>query len=194
MSWLAPHEVPVDRAPGAGCAGPMSGCFSHDDESPAMRCVRAQGVGIAEFPVNEETARDAAEAGDLTCSAPPMLCAAAVTRLDQGIRHDRQGLSVRCSRPTINIRRRCSHFGSRPTAGHSRWHRPGIRFRRRRRRPPDLMTEVSSLRVAALTSSSSTTNCRCGHDRRHCCRASGASDRCQPPAHSTAPRKAAAAA
>jgi alpha-D-ribose 1-methylphosphonate 5-triphosphate diphosphatase len=39
--------------------------LSHDDSSPAMRkAFRAQGVGIAEFPVNEETAREAAEAGD----------------------------------------------------------------------------------------------------------------------------------
>jgi alpha-D-ribose 1-methylphosphonate 5-triphosphate diphosphatase len=37
--------------------------LSHDDESPAMRSAfRAQGVGIAEFPVNEETAREAAAA------------------------------------------------------------------------------------------------------------------------------------
>jgi alpha-D-ribose 1-methylphosphonate 5-triphosphate diphosphatase len=39
--------------------------LSHDDESPEMRkAFRAQGVSIAEFPVNEETAREAAEAGD----------------------------------------------------------------------------------------------------------------------------------
>jgi alpha-D-ribose 1-methylphosphonate 5-triphosphate diphosphatase len=39
--------------------------LSHDDASPAMRrAFRAQGVGIAEFPVNEETAREAAAAGD----------------------------------------------------------------------------------------------------------------------------------
>jgi alpha-D-ribose 1-methylphosphonate 5-triphosphate diphosphatase len=39
---------------------------------------RAQGVAIAEFPVNE-TARDAAEAVISSCSAPPMSCAAAAT-------------------------------------------------------------------------------------------------------------------
>jgi alpha-D-ribose 1-methylphosphonate 5-triphosphate diphosphatase len=39
--------------------------LSHDDNSPDMRkAFRDQGVGIAEFPVNEETAREAAEAGD----------------------------------------------------------------------------------------------------------------------------------
>jgi alpha-D-ribose 1-methylphosphonate 5-triphosphate diphosphatase len=39
--------------------------LSHDDESPAMRqAFRAQGVGIAEFPINEETARHAADGGD----------------------------------------------------------------------------------------------------------------------------------
>jgi alpha-D-ribose 1-methylphosphonate 5-triphosphate diphosphatase len=46
--------------------------LSHDDESPAMRqAFRAQGVGIAEFPVNEETARDAAEAGDFIVFGAP---------------------------------------------------------------------------------------------------------------------------
>jgi alpha-D-ribose 1-methylphosphonate 5-triphosphate diphosphatase len=39
--------------------------LSHDDNSPEMRKgFRDQGVGIAEFPVNEETAREAAAAGD----------------------------------------------------------------------------------------------------------------------------------
>jgi alpha-D-ribose 1-methylphosphonate 5-triphosphate diphosphatase len=39
--------------------------LSHDDESPQMRkAFRAQGVTIAEFPVNEATAREAAAAGD----------------------------------------------------------------------------------------------------------------------------------
>ncbi len=46
--------------------------LSHDDESPAMRSAfRAQGVGIAEFPVNEETAREAAEAGDFIIFGAP---------------------------------------------------------------------------------------------------------------------------
>jgi alpha-D-ribose 1-methylphosphonate 5-triphosphate diphosphatase len=39
--------------------------LSHDDDTPAMRkAFRAQGVTIAEFPVNEETAREAAAGGD----------------------------------------------------------------------------------------------------------------------------------
>jgi alpha-D-ribose 1-methylphosphonate 5-triphosphate diphosphatase len=39
--------------------------LSHDDNSPAMRQgYRAKGVAIAEFPVNEETAREAANGGD----------------------------------------------------------------------------------------------------------------------------------
>jgi alpha-D-ribose 1-methylphosphonate 5-triphosphate diphosphatase len=39
--------------------------LSHDDVSPAMRkAFRANGVEIAEFPVNEETAREAADGGD----------------------------------------------------------------------------------------------------------------------------------
>jgi alpha-D-ribose 1-methylphosphonate 5-triphosphate diphosphatase len=46
--------------------------LSHDDNSPAMRReFRAQGVGIAEFPVNEETAREAADAGDFIVFGAP---------------------------------------------------------------------------------------------------------------------------
>jgi alpha-D-ribose 1-methylphosphonate 5-triphosphate diphosphatase len=46
--------------------------LSHDDESPAMRqAFRALGVSIAEFPVNEETAHDAAEAGDFIVFGAP---------------------------------------------------------------------------------------------------------------------------
>jgi alpha-D-ribose 1-methylphosphonate 5-triphosphate diphosphatase len=46
--------------------------LSHDDASPAMRAAfRSQGVGIAEFPVNEETAREAAEAGDFIVFGAP---------------------------------------------------------------------------------------------------------------------------
>src|SRR4029077_2044558 len=46
--------------------------LSHDDESPAMRqTFRTQGVSIAEFPVNEETAREAAAAGDFIVFGAP---------------------------------------------------------------------------------------------------------------------------
>jgi alpha-D-ribose 1-methylphosphonate 5-triphosphate diphosphatase len=46
--------------------------LSHDDESPAMRkAFRAQGVTIAEFPVNEETAREAASSGDFIVFGAP---------------------------------------------------------------------------------------------------------------------------
>ena len=46
--------------------------LSHDDDSPEMRkAFRAQGVGIAEFPVNEETAREAAAAGDFIVFGAP---------------------------------------------------------------------------------------------------------------------------
>jgi alpha-D-ribose 1-methylphosphonate 5-triphosphate diphosphatase len=46
--------------------------LSHDDESPAMRqAFRSQGVNIAEFPVNEETAREAASAGDFIVFGAP---------------------------------------------------------------------------------------------------------------------------
>ena len=46
--------------------------LSHDDASPAMRKMfRDLGVGIAEFPVNEETAHEAVEAGDFTVFGAP---------------------------------------------------------------------------------------------------------------------------
>ena len=46
--------------------------LSHDDNSPAMRQeFRALGATIAEFPVNEETARDAAAAGDFIVFGAP---------------------------------------------------------------------------------------------------------------------------
>jgi alpha-D-ribose 1-methylphosphonate 5-triphosphate diphosphatase len=46
--------------------------LSHDDESPAMRrAFRAQGVTIAEFPVNEETAREAVAGGDAIVLGAP---------------------------------------------------------------------------------------------------------------------------
>ncbi|MFO1110181.1 MAG: alpha-D-ribose 1-methylphosphonate 5-triphosphate diphosphatase [Bradyrhizobium sp.] len=46
--------------------------LSHDDDSPEMRgAFRAQGVTIAEFPVNEATARAAASAGDFIVFGAP---------------------------------------------------------------------------------------------------------------------------
>jgi len=46
--------------------------LSHDDSSPAMRAgFRALGVRIAEFPINEETATAAAEAGDFIVFGAP---------------------------------------------------------------------------------------------------------------------------
>ena len=46
--------------------------LSHDDESPMVRkAFRAQGVNIAEFPVNEETAREAAQGGDFIVFGAP---------------------------------------------------------------------------------------------------------------------------
>jgi alpha-D-ribose 1-methylphosphonate 5-triphosphate diphosphatase len=46
--------------------------LSHDDESPAMRNdFRALGVAIAEFPINEETAKAAAAAGDFIVFGAP---------------------------------------------------------------------------------------------------------------------------
>lgn len=46
--------------------------LSHDDETPAMRAdFRKLGVDIAEFPINEETARAAAAAGDFIVFGAP---------------------------------------------------------------------------------------------------------------------------
>ena len=46
--------------------------LSHDDDTPEMReAYRAMGVGIAEFPVNEETARAAAAGGDFIVFGAP---------------------------------------------------------------------------------------------------------------------------
>jgi alpha-D-ribose 1-methylphosphonate 5-triphosphate diphosphatase len=67
------HDVPASIARLAKAARDANvKMLSHDDESPAMRrAFRAQGVGIAEFPVNEETAREAAVAGDFIVFGAP---------------------------------------------------------------------------------------------------------------------------
>jgi alpha-D-ribose 1-methylphosphonate 5-triphosphate diphosphatase len=67
------HDVPASIARLAKAARNANvKMLSHDDASPAMRrAFRAQGVGIAEFPVNEETAREAAEAGDAIVFGAP---------------------------------------------------------------------------------------------------------------------------
>ena len=67
------YEVPQSIARLAGAARSANvRMLSHDDASPAMRrTFRAEGVGIAEFPVNEETAREAAEAGDFIVFGAP---------------------------------------------------------------------------------------------------------------------------
>ena len=67
------HDVPASiarLAEAARAAGVRM--LSHDDDSPEMRkAFRAQGVDIAEFPVNEETAREAAAAGDFIVFGAP---------------------------------------------------------------------------------------------------------------------------
>jgi alpha-D-ribose 1-methylphosphonate 5-triphosphate diphosphatase len=66
-------DVPASISRLAGIARDASvRMLSHDDESPAMRqAFRAQGVTIAEFPVNEETAREAAAGGDAIVYGAP---------------------------------------------------------------------------------------------------------------------------
>lgn len=67
------HDVPASIARLAQAARTNGvRMLSHDDESPAMRAgFRSQGVGIAEFPVNEKTAREAARAGDFIVFGAP---------------------------------------------------------------------------------------------------------------------------
>ena len=67
------HQVPasIERLAAAARSADIR-MLSHDDSSPAMRQgFRARGVSIAEFPVNEETAREAAAAGDFIVFGAP---------------------------------------------------------------------------------------------------------------------------
>ena len=67
------HDVPASIARLAQAArGANIRMLSHDDNSPDMRAAfRGMGVAIAEFPINEETARAAAEAGDAIVFGAP---------------------------------------------------------------------------------------------------------------------------
>jgi alpha-D-ribose 1-methylphosphonate 5-triphosphate diphosphatase len=67
------HEVPASIARLAQAArNAKVRMLSHDDDSPEMRkAYRSQGVGIAEFPVNEATAREAADGGDFIVFGAP---------------------------------------------------------------------------------------------------------------------------
>ena len=67
------HDVPASTARLAATARAANvRMLSHDDNSPAMRkSFREQGVSIAEFPVNEDTAREAAAAGDFIVFGAP---------------------------------------------------------------------------------------------------------------------------
>ncbi|MET4390606.1 alpha-D-ribose 1-methylphosphonate 5-triphosphate diphosphatase [Bradyrhizobium sp. F1.4.3] len=66
-------EVPAANARLAAAARAANvRMLSHDDASPAMRRdFREQGVSIAEFPINEETARSAAAGGDFIVFGAP---------------------------------------------------------------------------------------------------------------------------
>jgi alpha-D-ribose 1-methylphosphonate 5-triphosphate diphosphatase len=67
------HDVPASIARLAQAARDAGvRMLSHDDASPEMRkAFRAEGVGIAEFPVNEKTAREAAKGGDFIVFGAP---------------------------------------------------------------------------------------------------------------------------
>jgi alpha-D-ribose 1-methylphosphonate 5-triphosphate diphosphatase len=67
------HDVPASIARLAAAARAAEvRMLSHDDATPAMRqAFRAEGVDIAEFPINEQTAREAAEGGDAIVFGAP---------------------------------------------------------------------------------------------------------------------------
>ena len=67
------HDVPGSIARLAEIARSANvRMLSHDDDSPEMRqAFRGMGVDIAEFPINEATARAAAEAGDAIVFGAP---------------------------------------------------------------------------------------------------------------------------
>jgi alpha-D-ribose 1-methylphosphonate 5-triphosphate diphosphatase len=67
------HDVPASIARLAAAARDSGiRMLSHDDGTPAMRkAFRAQGISIAEFPVNEETAREAADGGNFIVFGAP---------------------------------------------------------------------------------------------------------------------------
>jgi alpha-D-ribose 1-methylphosphonate 5-triphosphate diphosphatase len=67
------HDVPASIARMAQAARNANvRTLSHDDDTPDMRkAFRAQGIAIAEFPVNEETAREAAAGGDFIVFGAP---------------------------------------------------------------------------------------------------------------------------
>jgi alpha-D-ribose 1-methylphosphonate 5-triphosphate diphosphatase len=87
-------EVPASiarLAKAANAAGVPT--LSHDDATPAMRDdFRKLGVNIAEFPINEETAQGRRR-GRRLHRVRRAQCGARRQpyRLDQGVRHDRQG-------------------------------------------------------------------------------------------------------
>jgi alpha-D-ribose 1-methylphosphonate 5-triphosphate diphosphatase len=67
------HDVPASIARLAEAARDANvRMLSHDDESPAARAhFRSHGVSIAEFPMNEKTAREAIKAGDFIVFGAP---------------------------------------------------------------------------------------------------------------------------
>jgi alpha-D-ribose 1-methylphosphonate 5-triphosphate diphosphatase len=66
-------EVPASIARlAAACVAGKLPMLSHDDETPEMRRgYRAMGVRVAEFPTTEDTARDAAAAGEFIVFGAP---------------------------------------------------------------------------------------------------------------------------
>ena len=82
--------------------------LSHDDASPEQRqWFRALGCRVSEFPVNIETARDAADAGDqIVLGAPNVMRGKSHMGWVNASRDGRRSGSARCWRRTTTIRRR----------------------------------------------------------------------------------------
>jgi alpha-D-ribose 1-methylphosphonate 5-triphosphate diphosphatase len=101
--------------------------LSHDDNTPELRkAFRTRGVSIAEFPVNEETAREAADGGDdIVFGAPNVVRGGSHTGWTKASEMIAKGL-CRCWRPTTIIRRNCSPPSGWFTMACCRLRKPGI--------------------------------------------------------------------
>ena len=161
------HDVPASIARLAQAARAANvRMLSHDDESPAMRqAFRAQGVAIAEFPVNEETAREAAAAGDfIVFGAPNVVRGGSHTGWTKASDMIAKGLcSVLASdyyypAPLLAAFRLAAD-GVLPLAAGVAIDLVGAGARRRPRR-----SRRCSPRDSAPTSFSSMTRCRCGRE------------------------------
>ena len=138
--------------------------LSHDDESPEKRkAFRAQGVSIGEFPINEETAREAAAAGDLIVfGAPNVMRGNSHIGWTSATDMVAKGLCSVLASDYYYPAQLLAAFRLAATAS-CRSRKPGRWFRQRRRRPRASPTAASWPRAIAPISSWSTTKFRCVH-------------------------------